>query len=725
MSIPLRVLIVEDSQDDTLLIMRALRRGGYDPDFERVDTSQAMCTALDEQTWDLVIADYSMPRFNGLAALALLKERGIDLPFIIVSGTIGEDVAVTAMKSGAHDYVMKDKLARLGPAVRRELQEAKVRAARRQAEERLRIRERFLECLAEVSQKLLRADSVVQVLPEALHSLGEAAQVGRVYLFENHLGPSGKLLCNQRFEWCAPGTESRMGNLLPQDCSYADTGFERWVQVLQQDQVVAGRTRDLPRPERVALEAQNVRSILVIPLFVSDRWYGFIGFADDDRTRTWQQVEIDLLRAAASDVASAIEREQAERQSQALAEAAAVLTTTLDFEQVLDRILAQINWLVPHDAANIMLIEEGQAHSVRWRGYESFGAEEHISSIVLSIDAVANFKEMVETREPMVIPDTAEYPGWVSMPAIEWLRSYAAAPIIVRDRVIGFLNVDSAIPGFFTSAHAKTLKTFADHAAAAIENARLYATEQQRTAALAQALEQQRELDRLKSEFIQNVSHELRTPLALTRGYAELLDSGTLGELQPQQKEPVRIIARRIQTLAQLVDGLTTILTTESEGLKKERVDLAKLARTLLGDFEVVAGQAGLTLKAEIADGLDPVLGNPNHLRQVLDNLLSNACKFTPAGGSVTVRLWQTESNLVLEVTDTGIGIPPDQMDRIFERFYQIDGSPTRRYEGTGLGLALVKEVVKAHDGQVSVESQGVPGQGSTFRILLPAALSS
>lgn len=720
MSTPLRVLVVEDLEDDALLIMRALRRGGYEPAFERVDTPQAMHAALEKRDWDLVIADYSMPHFSGLAALALLRETGVDLPFIIVSGTIGEDVAVMAMKSGAHDYVMKDKLARLGPAVQRELEEAQVRLARRQAEELLRIRERFLECLAEVSQRLLRVESVGCVLTDALQRLGEAAQVCRVYLFENHLGREEGLLCSQRYEWSAPGIGLQMGSLLPENFSYAAGGFERWMDVLGADEVVAGRTVDLPERECAALESQNVHSLLVIPLFVSDQWYGFIGFADQDREREWQRVEIDLLRAAASDIASAIEREQAERQSHALAEAAAVLTSTLDFEQVLDRILEQASRVVPHDAANIMLIQGERTHSVRWRGYAPFGAEEHISKIVFCISQVPNFRQMMETKEPMVIPDTTKYPGWVSGPAIRWLRSYAAAPIIVRGQVIGFLNVDSATPGFFTSAHAKTLKTFADHVAAAIENARLFASEQQRTAALARALEQQRELDRLKSEFIQNVSHELRTPLALTRGYAELLESGALGELQPQQKEPVRIITRRIRTLAQLVDGLTTILTTESKELKREQVDLANLVCTLLNDFQVVAEQAGLTLVSQISPALPPISGNPNHLRQVLDNLLSNACKFTPPGGKVAVRLGQRGDSLVLEVADTGIGIPEDQLDRVFDRFYQVDGSATRRYEGTGLGLALVKEVVKAHSGQVSVQSQ--LGQGSIFQVRLPLA---
>ncbi|MBA4397442.1 MAG: hypothetical protein C0394_08685 [Syntrophus sp. (in: bacteria)] len=134
MSKPLRVLLVEDSEDDAMLLLRSLRKGGYEPEYERVDTAGAMRKALTEKPWDVILCDYKLPQFDGLAAIALLKEAGIDLPFIIVSGTIGEETAVAAMRAGAHDYIMKDNLSRLVPAVERELKEARSRTERRQAE---------------------------------------------------------------------------------------------------------------------------------------------------------------------------------------------------------------------------------------------------------------------------------------------------------------------------------------------------------------------------------------------------------------------------------------------------------------------------------------------------------------------------------------------------------------------------------------------------------------
>ncbi len=138
MRVPLSVLHIEDSEDDALLVLRELRRCGYDLEVHQMQTAEEMTVALREGNWDVVISDYVMPRFSGLDALGLLKASGIDLPFIIVSGKIGEDVAVEAMKAGAHDYILKGNLARLGPAVARELRDAEIRRGRRRADEALK-----------------------------------------------------------------------------------------------------------------------------------------------------------------------------------------------------------------------------------------------------------------------------------------------------------------------------------------------------------------------------------------------------------------------------------------------------------------------------------------------------------------------------------------------------------------------------------------------------------
>jgi two-component system sensor histidine kinase ResE len=293
-------------------------------------------------------------------------------------------------------------------------------------------------------------------------------------------------------------------------------------------------------------------------------------------------------------------------------------------------------------------------------------------------------------------------------------------PMIAGDQVIGVIQMQHYEAGAFREADMLLLSTLASQAAVAIINARLYAQEQERADALTLALEKQKELDRLQAEFLQNISHELRTPLGIVHGYAELLDSGDLGELKPEHKEAVSIINRRIKMMRKIIEDFTTILESETIEGQPEPVYLSFLVQLLLKDFQASAQQVDLTLNVQIAPDLPPILGHANQLQRVVDNLVTNALKFTPSGGTVTLQLWQQDKNVVLEVADTGIGVPQDQLDRIFERFYQVDGSTTRRYGGTGLGLALVKEIVKAHGGQVSVES--VVGKGSTFQVQLPLA---
>jgi PAS domain S-box-containing protein len=159
MNKPLNILIVEDSDDDALLLLRELRRGGYEPAFERVETVDDMKAALEQRQWDLVVSDYMMPKFSGLAALEVLQESGLDVPFIIVSGNIGEDIAVSAMRSGAHDYIIKGSLARLLPAVERELRDAEMRRERTQAEEQLTLsRQRLFNTLENINEGFFTLD---------------------------------------------------------------------------------------------------------------------------------------------------------------------------------------------------------------------------------------------------------------------------------------------------------------------------------------------------------------------------------------------------------------------------------------------------------------------------------------------------------------------------------------------------------------------------------------
>gem|GEM_PF-1020867 len=198
------------------------------------------------------------------------------------------------------------------------------------------------------------------------------------------------------------------------------------------------------------------------------------------------------VAVAYGDITAQIQSENALRQerdlSQALAEAAAVLSRSLDPDEVLDRLLEQVGRVIPGDAVNVMLIDEQQcAHIVRSRGYERFGMQAYIATAVFDLREAANLRQMAETGEPLVIPNIDLYPGWIYTPESAWLQSYVGAPIIVRDTVVGFLNIDSVTLGFFTPAHAPTLRMFTYHAAIALENARLYHQLQQELATRKQA----------------------------------------------------------------------------------------------------------------------------------------------------------------------------------------------------------------------------------------------
>jgi len=184
------------------------------------------------------------------------------------------------------------------------------------------------------------------------------------------------------------------------------------------------------------------------------------------------ETRVQERTAELAEVNEALRRER--DLAEALAEAAAVVSSTLDPDLVLDRILEQASRVVPNDATNIMLIEDDQVHMARWRGYERFGAEEYVSTLVFHIPEMPGLQQMIRSGEPIVISDTTTHPSWVHVPEMEWLQSYAAAPIALRGQVIGFLNADSTSPGFFTQAHAETLRAFASHAAAAIENSQSY-----------------------------------------------------------------------------------------------------------------------------------------------------------------------------------------------------------------------------------------------------------
>jgi signal transduction histidine kinase len=256
-----------------------------------------------------------------------------------------------------------------------------------------------------------------------------------------------------------------------------------------------------------------------------------------------------------------------------------------------------------------------------------------------------------------------------------------------------------------------------------LENARLYAELEERAQRLNAAYEELKELDQRKTEFVQSVSHELRTPLLFIRGYTELLLDGGLGQLNPEQQEKLDIVARKTQLLADLVRDIVSLQRGRPREEEMQEISLAQLARQATASAEAMAQELGIQVSLELPEHDLRIRGVPRRLEEVFDNLLGNALKFSPDGGEIKVQTQIRDGFVQVSVADEGIGVPPEEQERIFERFYQVDSTTTRRFEGTGLGLSIVKQIVEGHGGQVWVISptlKDAAGRGSTFYFTLP-----
>ena len=243
---------------------------------------------------------------------------------------------------------------------------------------------------------------------------------------------------------------------------------------------------------------------------------------------------------------------------------------------------------------------------------------------------------------------------------------------------------------------------------------------EERTAELQKALERLSELGQLKANFISNISHELRTPLTHIKGYIELLVSGSLGPIMDEQRHALQVSQQSTTRLETLIEDLimVSLASREELNINLQNVDVGRLANLAVKSSLDKAVARGVNLHTVIDDNLPTVQADSQKIAWVLNQLIDNGIKFTQSGGSVVVSVKREGENLVVtSVTDTGIGIPLNRVSDIFEPFHQLDGSTTRRYGGTGLGLSLVRDIVEAHGSMLDVQS--TEGRGSTFKFPL------
>lgn len=260
------------------------------------------------------------------------------------------------------------------------------------------------------------------------------------------------------------------------------------------------------------------------------------------------------------------------------------------------------------------------------------------------------------------------------------------------------------------------------HAALQEANRTLERRVAERTAELRRALERLTELNQIKANLISNVSHELRTPLAHIKGYVELVADQQLGPLSDEQENALGVVQRATDRLERLIEDLIEFSTASREGLRlnPQPLKFSELAQPVLDQAKEKAEKAGVTLDLDVSKDLPEMRGDPERLTWVLHQLVDNGIKFTPPGGTVKLKAEPRDGMLFVAVTDTGIGIADERLDEIFEPLHQLDGSPTRRYGGTGLGLALVRLILDAHGSEMNVNS--VEGKGSQFGFTLSLA---
>jgi signal transduction histidine kinase len=243
---------------------------------------------------------------------------------------------------------------------------------------------------------------------------------------------------------------------------------------------------------------------------------------------------------------------------------------------------------------------------------------------------------------------------------------------------------------------------------------------EERTAELQKAIERLSELGQLKANFISNISHELRTPLTHIKGYIELLVSESLGPIAEEQRHALQVSQQSTNRLETLIEDLimVSLASREELNINLENVDVGRLANLAVKSSADKALARGVNLHTVIEDDLPSIQADSQKIAWVLNQLIDNGIKFTQSGGSVVVSVKREGENLVLtSITDTGIGIPLNRVNDIFEPFHQLDGSTTRRYGGTGLGLSLVRDIIEAHGSMLDVQS--TEGRGSTLKFPL------
>lgn len=390
-----------------------------------------------------------------------------------------------------------------------------------------------------------------------------------------------------------------------------------------------------------------------------------------------------------------------------------VINSTLELAPLLDMIIQIAAELTDTASASVMLVDK----ETRELRFAAVTGQKSASVRPFPVPMEGSIAGTVAAEnKPLLIRDARSDPRWyqeVDKATGFVTQSIMAVPLQVRGQVIGVLEaLNKRGETEMAWEDVQILTTLANQAAIAVENARLVAE-------LHSAYNELNELDRMKTDFISIAAHELRTPLSVILGYAMFLKDDASGTM----KEQLDIVLQSAMHLRSLIDDMLNLRQVDQgqATLELETFSLQDLVSAVVDEIRSISEAKGLQLTLSVPEEPLMIEADRSKLNIVLVNLLSNAIKFTDNGGRIGVRAGGGDDAAWFAVWDTGIGIAQENLHRIFDRFYQVESSLTRHYEGMGLGLSIAREMVELHQGHIKVDS--VPGQGSAFTVTIPLAL--
>jgi PAS domain S-box-containing protein len=445
-------------------------------------------------------------------------------------------------------------------------------------------------------------------------------------------------------------------------------------------------------------------------------------FSPEDRSFLQQiseQVTLSLESARLFEQTQSALSEVARRASEldTVARLSATTSTVLDPDTLLQTVvdLTKERFGIYH--VHIYLADTAWKTLLLSAGAGEVGRKMVADGLSIAIDAEKSLvARAARERQAVIVNDVRSDPDFLSNRSLPDTRSEMAVPMIVGDKVLGVFDVQSDKLSGFTKEDSNIYTTLAAQVAVALQNARLYVEQ-------AATVTQLRELDRLKSAFLANMSHELRTPLNSILGFSDVILEEIDGPLTEPMHNDLQLIQKNGQHLLHLINDVLDMAKIEAGriNLSPERFMIHEILDDVLSITSTLASEKNLPLFVESDSDNDvEIFADRTRLRQVMINLINNSIKFTDKGRIAIRAARKGVENILISVMDTGVGIPPDQLEAIFQEFAQIDTSSTRKAGGTGLGLPISRRLIELHGGRLWAESSGVPGEGSVFYVELP-----